>query len=91
MPDRAGVKTSWFTMGRLLLKGLPSLPRFIANRPSVVDARVQEVWAPYRAHFPSPINPHFYSSPRRLKPRRVMKGLAPSGERPWDTRFASIS
>jgi len=42
MPDRAGVKTSWFTTARLIFKGLPSLPRFIANRPSVVDARVQE-------------------------------------------------
>jgi hypothetical protein len=53
MPDRAGVKTSWLTTGRLILKGLPSLPRFIANRPSVVDARVQEAWIPFtERHFP---------------------------------------
>jgi len=42
MPDRAGVKTSWLTVGRMVLKGLPSLPAFIANRPSVVDVRVLE-------------------------------------------------
>jgi len=42
MPDRAGVKTSWLTIGRFIIKGLPHLPRFIANRPSVVDPRVQE-------------------------------------------------
>ena len=81
MPDRAGVKTSWLTMGSLIFKALPSLPRFIANRPSVVDARVQEVWAPSQsAIFPSPMNPDFYSSSKRLRPRRVMKGLAPLGE-----------
>jgi len=42
MPDRAGVKLSWLSLGLFALKGLPSLPRFIANRPSVVDARVHE-------------------------------------------------
>ncbi|KAI0004577.1 dienelactone hydrolase endo-1-3,1,4-beta-D-glucanase [Russula compacta] len=42
MPDRAGVKTSWFTVGLMIFKGLPSLPRFISNRASVVDARVHE-------------------------------------------------
>ena len=53
MPDRAGVKTSWFTIGLMIFKGLPSLPRFISNRPSVVDARVHEVRTPSpKASFP---------------------------------------
>ncbi|KAI9510587.1 hypothetical protein F5148DRAFT_1178369 [Russula earlei] len=42
MPDRAGVKISWLSVGRFIIKGLPHLPRFIANRASVVDSRVQE-------------------------------------------------
>jgi len=41
-PDRAGVKLSWLSTFRLIFKILPSLPSFISNRPSVVDARVQE-------------------------------------------------
>ena len=53
MPDRAGIKISWLTMGRFIIKGLPSLPRFIANRPSVVDARVLEAWVPFtECHLP---------------------------------------
>jgi carboxymethylenebutenolidase len=80
MPDRAGVKTSWLTTGRLILKALPSLPRFIANRPSVVDARVQEVMPLQSAFFPLPMNLDLYSSSRRSRPRKVMKGLAPLGE-----------
>ena len=43
IPDRAGVRTSWLASGLLTLKFLRALPGFIANRPSVVDARVQEV------------------------------------------------
>ena len=51
MPDRAGVKISWLTYGLFFAKALPYLPRFIANRPSVVDARVQEAWSPYPVVF----------------------------------------
>ncbi|KAF8501050.1 dienelactone hydrolase endo-1-3,1,4-beta-D-glucanase [Russula emetica] len=35
-PDRAGAKIPWL---RLIIKLIPSIPRFIASRPSVVDAR----------------------------------------------------
>jgi len=38
-PDRAGAKIPWL---RLIIKLIPSIPRFIASRPSVVDARVHE-------------------------------------------------
>jgi carboxymethylenebutenolidase len=41
-PDRAGVKMSWLSTLRLIPKILPAIPRIISNRPSVVDARVQE-------------------------------------------------
>lgn len=41
-PDRAGVKLSWLSIFRLIFKMLPALPAMISNRPSVVDARVQE-------------------------------------------------
>jgi hypothetical protein len=43
MPDRAGVKVSWFQFARLILKCLPSIPRFYLNRPSVADRRVSDV------------------------------------------------
>jgi len=51
MADRAGVKTSWLTIGRFIIKGLPHLPRFIANRSSVVDPRVQEARILHQTHF----------------------------------------
>jgi len=35
IPDRDGVRTSWFTSRLLKLKFLRALPGFIANRPSV--------------------------------------------------------
>ncbi|KAI0283913.1 dienelactone hydrolase endo-1-3,1,4-beta-D-glucanase [Russula aff. rugulosa BPL654] len=35
-PDRAGVKIPWL---RLIIKLIPSIPRMIASRPSVVDPR----------------------------------------------------
>jgi len=40
MPDRAGVKIPWTKMGLIVFKVLVSLPKMIANRPSVVDPRV---------------------------------------------------
>jgi len=45
-PDRAGVKMSWLRLMKLLIKFIPSIPRFIAARPSVVDARVHEAGDP---------------------------------------------
>ncbi|KAH9980337.1 dienelactone hydrolase endo-1,3,1,4-beta-D-glucanase [Lactifluus volemus] len=42
MPDRAGIKVGCFDMILVILKNLPSLPKFYFNRPSVVDPRVQE-------------------------------------------------
>ena len=42
MPDRAGVKTPWLDVVKLFLKTIPNIPRLIACRPSVVDARVHE-------------------------------------------------
>ena len=51
MPDRAGVKISWLTYGLFFVKALPYLPRFITNRPSVVDARVQEAQVPSPSAF----------------------------------------
>jgi hypothetical protein len=41
-PDRAGVRTSWLTSVRWILKILAGLPGIILNRSSVVDARVKE-------------------------------------------------
>jgi len=46
LPDRAGVRITWLTSGLRTLKILTALPGFIANRPSVVDARVQEARVP---------------------------------------------
>jgi dienelactone hydrolase len=40
MPDRAGVKLSWTKIGVIGFKVVVSLPKMIANRPSVVDPRV---------------------------------------------------
>ena len=54
VPDRAGVKMSWLSTLRLIFKILPALPRFIANRPSVVDARVHEAWVPFTERIFSP-------------------------------------
>jgi hypothetical protein len=48
MPDRAGVKISLRDVALFIVKGLPSLPRFFLNRPSVVDPRV------HKASVPSP-------------------------------------
>ncbi|KAF8478080.1 dienelactone hydrolase endo-1-3,1,4-beta-D-glucanase [Russula ochroleuca] len=42
MPDRAGAKLSWRDVGLFVFKVLPSIPGFIASRPSVVDPRVHE-------------------------------------------------
>jgi hypothetical protein len=47
VPDRAGVKMSWLSTLRLIFKILPAIPRVISNRPSVVDARVQEACVPF--------------------------------------------
>jgi len=41
-PDRAGVKISWLKLMKFIIKFIPSIPRLIASRPSVVDARVHE-------------------------------------------------
>jgi hypothetical protein len=41
-PDRAGVKTPWLDKVKLIVKMTFFLPGIIANRPSVVDARVHE-------------------------------------------------
>ena len=46
VPDRAGVKNSWLDVVNLVLKIIPNLPRLIAARPSVVDARVHEAGDP---------------------------------------------
>ena len=46
MADRAGVKTPWYDVVKLYLKLIPYLPRLIASRPSVVDARVHEAGDP---------------------------------------------
>ena len=46
MPDRAGVKLSTWDIVLLVLRFLPTLPRMIANRPSVVDPKIQEVGVP---------------------------------------------
>ena len=43
MPDRAGIKVSTWDIVLLVLRFLPTLPRMIANRPSVVDPKIQEV------------------------------------------------
>jgi dienelactone hydrolase len=42
MPDRAGFKTRWLDIVKMIFKIIPYLPRLIASRPSVVDARVHE-------------------------------------------------
>lgn len=42
MPDRAGVKMGWFGILKFFFKIIPYIPRLIASRPSVVDARVHE-------------------------------------------------
>jgi carboxymethylenebutenolidase len=41
-PDRAGVKISGLRLMKFIIKFIPSVPRMIACRPSVVDARVHE-------------------------------------------------
>jgi hypothetical protein len=46
MPDRAGFKTRWLDIVKMIFKIIPYLPRLIASRPSVVDARVQEAGDP---------------------------------------------
>jgi hypothetical protein len=46
MPDRAGAKLSWRDVGLFVFKVLPSIPGFIASRPSVVDPRVHEAGVP---------------------------------------------
>ncbi|KAI9443153.1 dienelactone hydrolase endo-1-3,1,4-beta-D-glucanase [Lactarius indigo] len=40
LPDRAGVKMTWTSLGVVVFKVLAAVPRMIANRPSVVDLRV---------------------------------------------------
>jgi dienelactone hydrolase len=42
MPDRAGVKLTWTNIAVIVFKVLFAVPKLIANRPSVVDPRVQE-------------------------------------------------
>jgi len=42
MPDRAGAKIPLLDIVKFIVKVLPCIPRFIASRPSVVDARVHE-------------------------------------------------
>ena len=46
MPDRAGAKIPWLDVVKLYLKIIPCLPRIIASRSSVVDARVHEAGDP---------------------------------------------
>lgn len=46
MPDRAGVKLPFRDIVLLVLRVLPTLPRMIASRPSVVDPKTQEVRVP---------------------------------------------
>jgi carboxymethylenebutenolidase len=48
MPDRAGAKTPWLDILKLIFKIIPLLPGIIANRVSVVDPRVHEVGDPLR-------------------------------------------
>jgi carboxymethylenebutenolidase len=45
-PDRAGVKISWPRLMKFILKFIPSIPKLIVSRPSVVDARVHEAGDP---------------------------------------------
>jgi len=47
MADRAGVKTGWLDVVKLIFRIIPYLPRLIASRPSVVDARVHEAGDPF--------------------------------------------
>ncbi len=46
MADRAGVKTSWLSVVKLILKIIISIPKLIACRSSVVDPRVHEAGDP---------------------------------------------
>ncbi|KDR77601.1 hypothetical protein GALMADRAFT_245751 [Galerina marginata CBS 339.88] len=41
LPDRAGVKLSMWDWIKFILIGLPRIPAFISNRPSVVDKRLE--------------------------------------------------
>ena len=43
MPDRAGGKMTLTDSGVILFKILSAIPRLFANRPTVVDPRVDEV------------------------------------------------
>jgi hypothetical protein len=53
LPDRAGVKMPFSSALRLFFNVLYAIPRFIANRPTVVSVRVQEACVPFTwAHFP---------------------------------------
>jgi dienelactone hydrolase len=42
LPDRAGVKPSWRDVGLFIIRVIPSIPRFFASRPSVVEPRVHQ-------------------------------------------------
>ncbi|TFK38922.1 dienelactone hydrolase endo-1,3,1,4-beta-D-glucanase [Crucibulum laeve] len=42
LPDRAGVKMSIFDWIKFIFKSLPSIPAFLASRPSVADKRVHD-------------------------------------------------
>jgi hypothetical protein len=46
LPDRAGVKPSCRDLGLFIITFLPSIPKFFASRPSVVDPRVHRASIP---------------------------------------------
>lgn len=56
MPDRAGVKLKWTTIGVIVFKVLVSFPKMISSRPSVVDPRVHEVRSLTRKAFYAHLN-----------------------------------
>jgi hypothetical protein len=82
MPDRAGFKTRWFDIVKFIFKIIPYLPRLIASRPSVVDARVHEAGDPLLWELWSSVVHELLvhnSSSRRSNLRKAMRGLAPLG------------
>lgn len=81
MPDRAGVKIPLLNIVKFIIKAITTsiIPRMIASRPSVVDARVYEVGDPSPCAFALVCEPYFMQFIKKIKSEKGYERIGAVG------------